>query len=370
MLSFHRWAQAGVLLAAGVTLDETAMAADLHVCAKCALTSIQAAVNAAVSGDTIEIDAGHYKENVTIVGKQLTLIGQANGGVLAGPTIVDGAGRGPVFTLGSAVAGAKPELTTIEGLTITGGMHRNGTGDGGGVQVRAGAYLHLSDSVIVQNVASTGAGISVNTPNAPATTITNTLIGDNIADNGGPRGNSPGGGVAVLSGSIVSIQDSTITRNQSRNGGGLWADAGTTVTVSSSTVSTNTSVVFGTPTGPGGGNGGGILAFGHITISNSAVADNVASGVNGGGGIALLNINPNPPGTAVISNTTIARNNLSPGSEGIGGGLVIAGPVAVTLSHDFVVQNLAGGGIGIQGGDPNLQLIGTTILGNVGGDNL
>ena len=55
------------------------------------LTTIQAAVNAAAAGDTIEIQTGIYKENV-IVNKQLTLIG-------SGLPVVNADGSGDAITL-------------------------------------------------------------------------------------------------------------------------------------------------------------------------------------------------------------------------------------------------------------------------------
>jgi pectin methylesterase-like acyl-CoA thioesterase len=43
--------------------------------------TIQAAVNAAVDGNTIEIAAGTYTEDVTITGKSITIDGVETGGV-------------------------------------------------------------------------------------------------------------------------------------------------------------------------------------------------------------------------------------------------------------------------------------------------
>lgn len=184
-------------------------------------TTIQAAVSDAVSGDSILIAAGRYAENITIEDKQLTLQGALGG--TSGVTEVDAAGRGPVFVLGSGVAGATPELIEIHNLVIAQGHHTGGTGVGGGVQVRAGAYLHIFDSTISRNIASVGGGIGVNTPNAPQTTITNCLISENLALPDPTVINAVadmtrGGGVAVAAGS-VSIQESTVSRNQATGNG-------------------------------------------------------------------------------------------------------------------------------------------------------
>jgi hypothetical protein len=137
-------------------------------------------VNDAASGDVISIAAGHYIENVTIEGKRLTLQGAA-GGTL-GVSEAYGRDRGPVFTLGSGVAGATPELIEIHNLVISHGNHTGGTGVGGGVQVRAGAYLHLYESTVTQNLAMQGGGIGVNSPGAPESLISGCLIDGNTAN--------------------------------------------------------------------------------------------------------------------------------------------------------------------------------------------
>src|SRR5947208_6950484 len=104
--------QVGFLLISGTGLANVASANTIHVCATCAHTSIQAAVNDALSGDSIAIAAGRYVENVTIQGKSLTL-----NGAPTGSTTVAGTGRGPVFTLGSGTAGDTPQLITLRWLT-------------------------------------------------------------------------------------------------------------------------------------------------------------------------------------------------------------------------------------------------------------
>src|SRR5256885_1633039 len=148
-VSFHASVFTAALCAASYASG--AAANTIHVCSTCAHTLIQAAVNDAASGDVIEIAAGRYVENVTIAGKALALTGQS-----AGSTFVYAAGRGPVFTLGSGLPADPALLITIRGVTISHGNHTGGTGVGGGVQVRAGAYLHLEKSTVTENTATLG----------------------------------------------------------------------------------------------------------------------------------------------------------------------------------------------------------------------
>jgi hypothetical protein len=356
----------GIVLLLGTGMSYTATARDIHVCATCAHTSIQSAVNdAAAAGDVIDIEAGRYTENIIIDGKQLTLQG-ATGGA-NGTTEVYAAGQGPVLALGSGVAGATPELIEIHNLVIAQGNHTGGTGVGGGIQVRAGAYLHLYDSTLTQNLAVQGGGLGVNSPGAPQTVISGCLIDDNTASGTFVRG---GGGIAVLAGSAVSIQASTLTHNGSHAGGGVFSDTSTQLTITDSILSSNTSTAFGTKVGPSGGDGGGLEASGSLSITGSSFVNNIADGEGGGGGGLALFLNPGAP--QLISNTIIARNSLTTDEpEGLGGGIVAAGGFALphsvlTLSSVYVVENTAQVGGGIFTADVTLSLTDTTVKDNIG----
>jgi hypothetical protein len=338
-----------------VLLPCTVTANDIHVCATCAHHTIQSAVNdAAVSADTIDIAAGSYSENVTVAGKQLKLLGAAGGA--SGITRVSAVGRGPVFTLGSGVAGDVNRLIEIRNLTISNGNHTGGTGVGGGIQVRAGAYLHVFDSIVMQNTASSGAGIGINSPGAPTTTLSGCLIDDNVT--GGP-----GGGVAVLQGSSASIDQTTVVHNVSSEGGGIYGATGSTLTITNTLASGNTANFIVRPFGKQNGDGGGLQTSGDFSISDSFFSGNTATGESGGGGIEIL-LADNGPHT--ISRTTISHNSVNAGS---GGGISASGGSGMswTLSNSFVIQNLAGAGV-VSLGPDDLVLTNTVIRGNVGGD--
>jgi len=369
---FQMKIQICLMLAVCVCLCQTAAANTIHVCQTCPHTTIASAVNDAASGDSIVIAAGRYTENVTVEGKSLSLMG-ATGGA-NGVTEVYAAKPSPVFTLGSGVAGATPELIEMHNLVIAHGNHAGGTGVGGGVQVRAGAYLHLYDSVVTQNLAIVGGGIGVNSPGAPQTLISACLIDDNSAS--GTYGNGPwgvgGGGVWVSTGSSVSIQASTITRNVSTSGAGIFTDTGTQLSISNSVISNNTANRFHTHYGGEGGDGGGVLASGSLSISGSSFINNVANtGDVGGGG---LFIEMNPGDTHTISQTIFAHNFVPGGGDnGYGGGIAAFNPSAspypvLTLDLDYVVENSAPlGAGGIWANNVTLALTNTTVKDNVGG---
>ena len=89
-------------------------------------TTIQACLDAAVTGDSCEVSAGTYLENVDFQGKDTTLTS------LDGPatTIIDGNGAGPVVTF----AGGETGAAVLEGFTVqhgSGSECAGGAGTGG-----------------------------------------------------------------------------------------------------------------------------------------------------------------------------------------------------------------------------------------------
>jgi hypothetical protein len=349
-----------------------AFANTVHVCSTCANKTIQSAVNTAASGDTIVIAEGRYTENVTIIGKSLTLQGVADG--TGGVSEVYATSRGPVFTLGSGTSGDTPRLIEMHNLTIAHGNHTGGTGQGGGIQVRAGAYLHLYDSTITHNFATLAAGISINTPGAPASLISGCVIEDNQTPISVQGQTNLGGGVGVFGNSSLSVMASTFTRNLTNDGGGLYTEVGTHLTVDGSTFSENVAQPWSGPFGPGGGSGGGMGTFGSVSISNSSFVNNLGAGPDGGGGLYLFMLSDD---THVITNTIVARNNnvaASPSGTvaGPGGGIAAAGGrpesgAVLTINSSYIVQNQAEGGIWYDSLRVALALNNTAVTGNVGG---
>jgi hypothetical protein len=254
---------------------------------------VAAAAASADPSDTIEVPAGNYKLAAGELGVSST---PTNGdtileGAGARTTTIDAQGNSRVLNVGDG-------QTTVRGLTLTNG-------------------------------------------NAP------TLTSDPTAD-------SPGDGGAILA--LAGNTSSTLTLDQiavtnstaTLNGGGIAAppenQGVTALTVNRSTISGNT--VTG---GAVEGLGGGIMAFGDVTVTNSTITGNRAEnpGINQGGGLtaSLDPTNGVASSTLTLLNTTIAGNTLP--TLGQGAGLAIdnpgAGVTSVSAKNTIVAGNAVAG---------------------------
>jgi predicted outer membrane repeat protein len=208
--------------------------------------NLQAAVNAAGEGDTLNVQ-GTCEGDTVIYGKDLTLQGQGAGATLNGE---DRSG---------SVLDVYFSIVSISGLTITGGN----TPDVGGGIYGEGAVVTLTNSTVTGNRAegNRGGGIYAN----GELTLTNSTVSDNTAGYGGGIYNE---GQATLTDSTVSGNMATVA-----NGGGILNRTGS-LTLRGSSVRGNTASA----------NGGGInLRAGSAHIEeNSSVTGNTA-GLEGGG---------------------------------------------------------------------------------------
>ncbi|MHB8119455.1 MAG: right-handed parallel beta-helix repeat-containing protein [Methanothrix sp.] len=140
---------------------------------------IQSAVNVAFGGDTVNVAAGTYKENVKIY-KSLTVKGAGKG-----KTIVDGGGIGSVFTLGRTCVDNRNKNINLEGLNI-----KNGNAPYGGGIANVGCNVALTDVTLTGNTAKYGGG-------------------------------------AICSTGIVTMNSGSITKNTANIGGGIYNYFGT-----------------------------------------------------------------------------------------------------------------------------------------------
>lgn len=156
--------------------DLKAQAATLVVGPGQAYTSIQAAINAASTGDTITVKNGVYSEHVNVNKPGLTIVGEDRD-----LTVIDGGGSGYVATISN-------NNTTFKNITL-----RNGgpSGIGG-----AGLYITAANFNTIDNCRATGNAAGIFLYNgASNNTVQNCIaadnfeIGINVGDFRGQRNN-------------------------------------------------------------------------------------------------------------------------------------------------------------------------------------
>jgi hypothetical protein len=255
-----------VLAAAGLAFAASAPAksATLRVCKNgCEFAVIQEAINAAASGDKINVGVGIFFEHLTIIAKNLVIVGSGEDF-----TVIDGGFFGTTVSVGDNI-GADFGSLTLSSVTVT---HAST----GGIVVNDVCTLNLLNSMVISNL---GGGI---TNLGGTTTIGSSIIALN-------KTSGLGGGISNSSEGRLTISSSTIARNTAGGGGGIFIDNLTQTTVSNSTISDNTANNSAVGT-VGSGEGGGILLSprdehspqGSLNISNTALVNNHAA-LDGGG---------------------------------------------------------------------------------------
>ncbi len=305
-------------------------------------STIQAALNAAQTGDTVLVQPGTYYENIfwpDVNGIKLISAGDSSN------TIIDGGGTSSVIYMNPTTA-TIDTTTVIEGFKITNG---GGVTFGGGFFVQnaspiilnmlidqntatdrgGGLYLRYSESIIksssiTDNEAPFGGGIWNQNS---STLMSHLVISRNI-------GWSKGGGMFVSSGSVTLKNMKIMNNRAGSDGGGLWL---------SGNVSMTTLLIVENSGTNGGGiffdvNRGTDLKFSDIQIIHN-------TGSNGGGLYAGYDYTPGwGSGTLTWSNVVISKN-----VSNYGGGIYSKGnpPLSnLSISHNEAVFN--GGGIYFQ----------------------
>ena len=239
--------------------------------------TIQGAVNAAQSGDTINVAAGTYKENVK-VDKNLAINGAG-----AGKTIVDGHDSGPVFDLGLSNT---PTEVKLIGMTIQGGNGKRvqvGPDQfatiGGGIQ-NYNCKLTVANSIISGNIATWSGGGIHNDINSTLTLTGTTVTGNTATYLGGGIMNDHSN---LIMNSGSSITNNTVNSNGFSGGGGVYTDSGTMV-MNGGTISGNK--VVGAVVAGAEPFGGGIYNDrSTFTMNGGTVTDNTAG--FGAGGVYI-----------------------------------------------------------------------------------
>jgi predicted outer membrane repeat protein len=215
--------------------------------------SIQAAIDAALDGDEIEVAPGTYYERINFDGKAIRLYSR-NG---AEATILHGRGAGSVV---ECVKG-EDAATVLEGFTITGGRALNGGG-----MYNVGSSPTIIGCIFEGNTADSRGGGMYNRNGHP--TVTGCTFLANLAPE------ADGGGMTNDNSSPL-VADCVFIENFALDGGGGMHNR-------SQSHPTVTSCVFEENVAE---DGGGMQNFvdSHPTITDCTFAVNSAAGGNGGG---------------------------------------------------------------------------------------
>ena len=270
--------------------------------------SLRDAIASAVSGDSISVTVAGtitLTSGPLLIRKDLTIVGP-------GPALLSIAGNHLSRVL--TIADVGTATVTITGLTI-----RDGSADYGG-GILSGGKLTLSNVVVSGSTAAFHGGAIFNgngasltltnvrltgnsagfhggglyTETASISRVSHSVVSDNVA--------AVGGGISNHDGAL-SIEASTLTGNTAASpngfsGGGIYSGGlGGSVSVIDSTIAHNST----------SGEGGAVYAAtGTFTVLNSTVSDNSSScdsgGCASGGGIFNLQ------STMFITNSTLAGN--------------------------------------------------------------
>jgi hypothetical protein len=236
--------------------------------------SIQAGIDAASAGDTVEVAAGTYLENITLKS------GVVVQGAGQGDTIIDGGGSGSVVT-----AIGVDSAATLDGFTIT-----NGNAYNGGGMYNSGSSPTVSNCTFSANTAflvihiGEGGGM-YNSGSSP--TVTNCTFSGNDAS-------GKGGGMYNLN-SSTTVTNCTFSGNTADRGGGMYNEI-SSPTVSGCTFSGNADSASGV------GGGGMANDDSSPTVSTCSFFDN-STGVRGGG---MANFNGSSP---TVANCIFSEND-------------------------------------------------------------
>lgn len=268
---------AGSLVALGAM---PAQGATLNVCPSgCPYTTIQKALAAAASSDTISVAPGTYPGGFTI-GKNVTVVGSG-----AAQTTVKGTGH-----VGVGITVASGVTTAIEALTV---------------DALAGDAVYNSGILTVQGAVITGSGNNAALLSNGTLTVNHSKVSGNQTS-----------GIRTSYGGPVTIYGSTITQNFGM--AGVVNDGGP-MTIVKSTISGNA-----------GDTAGGIYNIaGTLTIRANTISDNnsggIANGVSGTSG---------PTSTLRLYGVTV-KNNFGGPVGGIWNGTL----GVAALHYSRVVRN-------------------------------
>ncbi len=306
---------------------------------------------------TIELAAGTYTLTRTGADEDFNQTGDLD---LLAPLLISGAGADDtIIQAGDSVESAIDRVlhimptteATISGVTIRNGMP---AGDASGGAIANMGGLMLNDSIVTMN-RSNG-----NDPGEGGGALYNApnsyaiLTNTLVATNEATTGLGNGGGILNGPNALLTITESAIVDNVTARAGGGVENNGGFVTFNNSILSENRAGI----------NGGGlhISSSGTVHMSGGEANNNVAAAEGG----ALWN---SAVGTLTVKDALIAENRASGADADQGGGGLFNDGGTLTVMNSTIMSNTADGATGSGGGilatvGSTLHVEGGTISGN------
>ena len=326
----------------------------------CTYSTIQTAVDAdATVGQTLTIAPETFSETVQIT-RSITLVGAGSNA-----TIIDGQNSDTVILINNGAT------VSLSGVTIQNG--ETTAVDGGGLLNEDG-HVTLSQTVVQNNQAPNGAGITNNgTMILDQVTVRNN-VADEFVGNDSICEDCAGGGIYNLS--VMTITNSLVAGNTAQFGGGI--DNAFMGTLAATNVEVTGNAAEDNPGDPSAG--GGIENLGVMTLSDSAIHNNsapIGAGVANGGTLTVsssdLYANVAATRGGGLHNSfelTVETSNIYGNQAGSGGGGGLSSESGGVLVRQTAVYNNSatgsGGGIvhNVPLGSNSFVIRNSTISGN------
>jgi hypothetical protein len=289
-------------------------------------SSIQEAINRSRHGDVVLVAPGKYQERIDFKGKNITVASHyfLHGNLhFIKSTIIDASHLAGQDTASVVLINKGEDSTAVlQGFTITGGtgtVWQDEHGpfvyvEGGGILIQASSPVIKNNHIVGNNVnrlppgvfSTGGAGIRVG-DGAPK------IIGNLIEENEGLYG----GGIVMNYATGGEIKNNIIAKNIVRTnptpgppyfgptfgGGGIWVIFGGKITIENNTIVENSSQGYGPPVWAG--KGGGIIArFANLDVRNNIIRNNTQE--------------IGDPVAIEVSTATVEYNNIDAAFPGTG----------------------------------------------------
>ena len=302
--------------------------------------TIQQAIFAANSGDQILVSPGTYQENLSYIGKDISILSTAG----SDQTTIDGS----LLTLGPdegatvTFSGGETELAILDGFTITGGTGRPIT-DSSGTYRRGGGIRIFIASPTIKNCVLSGNSAEFGSGLYAEETLSLDLSDVSISGNNALEG----AGIYLSNCGVINLQNCSFSNNSSLTaGGGITLNLCSQVSINTCSFQNNSAII-----------GGGIYSrISAITMSNLQLSNNQASLL--GGAITLYQ-----------STTTIDSSSIIGNFSSRGGGIGLDGGT-LSINSSIIASNTAntnGGAIASTINLTEVEIHRSTITGNTSG---